>query len=125
MANSAHPRISHNVFTQNPSVGFNKKESEDRVEHVFNVRVRVSARTTASGREQPNDNVLLVTGCFQYRPTGAADPKLSLRHGQSGGGAEKSNRLLQLQTLIFMITIVIIINKKESEIATLSCLQSV
>jgi hypothetical protein len=30
---------------------------------------------TAIGRELPNYTVLLVTGGFQYRPTGAADPE--------------------------------------------------
>jgi hypothetical protein len=28
-----------------------------------------------SGHELPNDNVLLVAGRFQYRPTDAPDPK--------------------------------------------------
>jgi hypothetical protein len=30
-----------------------------------------------------NDNVLLVTGCFQYRPTGAPDPLLPLAEDES------------------------------------------
>jgi hypothetical protein len=36
------------------------------------------------GRELPNDTVLLVTGCFQYRLTDAPDPKQPVRDIESG-----------------------------------------
>jgi hypothetical protein len=42
-------------------------------------RFQAQVRKAASGRDQPNDTVLLVTGCFQYRPTGAPDSAPTFR----------------------------------------------
>jgi hypothetical protein len=41
-------------------------------------RFQAQVRKAASGREQPNDTVLLDTGCFQYR-----QPELSTLSGSS------------------------------------------
>jgi hypothetical protein len=45
---------------------------------------RAQVRKAASGPELPNDTVLLVTGCFQCRPTGAPDPLLPFVCHESG-----------------------------------------
>jgi hypothetical protein len=45
----------------------------------------ISAKPMIStGREQTNDTVLLVTDCFQYRPTDAPDPNRKFELWESG-----------------------------------------